>query len=242
MKKFKDIYIIGAGKVAQKCQEIAKKFFQQEVVFIKYTNKDDLNTFFDLVENSLIISINNIFIFKSQHIAKNTIINYHNSLLPKYRGINAHIWTIWNNDSTTGITWHRIDNGIDTGDILLQKKIQIESDFTSLKLLKLQHAMANQTFKECLENLLNKKSTPQKSMSNYYKSSKLPNKGYLNLSWSKEKISRFLRAMDCGSFNGVQKPKLKILGEEKEILFYEINELDLILNLSDNTILKITKE
>ncbi|EGT9995976.1 formyl transferase, partial [Campylobacter jejuni] len=38
------------------------------------------------------------------------------------------------------------------------------------------------------------------------------------------------------------KARLKILGEEKEILFYEINELDLILNLSDNTILKITKE
>ncbi|EIQ2353913.1 formyl transferase, partial [Campylobacter coli] len=32
------------------------------------------------------------------------------------------------------------------------------------------------------------------------------------------------------------------LGEEREILFYEINELDLILNLSDNVILKITKE
>lgn len=48
--------------------------------------------------------------------------------------------------------------------------------------------------------------------------------------------------MDCGALIGVPKARLKILGEEKEILFYEINELDLILNLSDNTILKITKE
>lgn len=242
MIKFKNIYIIGAGKIAQQCQEIAKNFFQQKVIFVKYTNKNDINAFFNLVEKSLIISVNNIFIFKDQHIAKNTIINYHNSLLPKYKGINAHIWAIWNNDSVTGITWHQIDNGIDTGDILLQKKIQIENDFTSLKLLKLQHTIASQSLKECLENLLNKKNIPQKSTGSYYKSTKLPNKGYLNLSWNKEKISRFLRAMDCGYFNGVQKPKLKILGEEKEILFYEINELDLILNLSNNTILKITKE
>ncbi|EAJ6685180.1 formyl transferase, partial [Campylobacter coli] len=64
----------------------------------------------------------------------------------------------------------------------------------------------------------------------------------LELKWNKEKISRFLRAMDCGALNEIPKAKLKILGEEKEILFYEINELDLILNLSDNTILKITKE
>ncbi|EJF0280506.1 hypothetical protein M6E46_001654, partial [Campylobacter coli] len=57
-----------------------------------------------------------------------------------------------------------------------------------------------------------------------------------------EKISRFLRAMDCGALSGVPKARLEILGEEREILFYEINELDLILNLSDNVILKITKE
>ncbi|EGJ3622064.1 formyl transferase, partial [Campylobacter jejuni] len=42
--------------------------------------------------------------------------------------------------------------------------------------------------------------------------------------------------------SGVPKARLEILGEEREILFYEINELDLILNLSDNVILKITKE
>ncbi|EED2387519.1 formyl transferase, partial [Campylobacter coli] len=51
-----------------------------------------------------------------------------------------------------------------------------------------------------------------------------------------------LRAMDCGALSGVPKARLEILGEEREILFYEINELDLILNLSDNVILKITKE
>lgn len=48
--------------------------------------------------------------------------------------------------------------------------------------------------------------------------------------------------MDCGALSEIPKARLKILGEEKEVLLYEINKLDLILNLSDNTILKITKE
>lgn len=33
--------------------------------------------------------------------------------------------------------------------------------------------------------------------------------------------------MDCGALSGVPKARLEILGEEREILFYEINELDL---------------
>ncbi|MBZ7973704.1 formyl transferase [Campylobacter sp. RM9753] len=239
---FKKIYIIGSGRVAKKCQKIAENFFKKEVISIKYTHKNDMNIFFDSITKSLIISVNNIYIFKKQHIAKNIIINYHNSLLPKYRGINAHIWAIWHNEPFTGITWHLIDNGIDTGDILFQKKIKIESNLTSLQLLKMQHLLASETFKICLENLKNCRAIPQKSTGSCYKRSELPNKGYLNLFWDREKIFRFLRAMDCGSFNGVKKPRLKILGEDKEILLYQINKFDLILNLSDNTTLKITKD
>lgn len=76
----------------------------------------------------------------------------------------------------------------------------------------------------------------------YHKKSDLPNGGFLELSWEKEKIFRFLRAMDCGALSGICKAKIQILGQEKEILFYEINKFDLILVLSDNSTLKITKE
>lgn len=48
--------------------------------------------------------------------------------------------------------------------------------------------------------------------------------------------------MDCGALSGICKAKIQILGQEKEILFYEINKFDLILVLSDNSTLKITKE
>ncbi len=61
-------------------------------------------------------------------------INYHDSLLPKYAGLNASYWAIINNEKVHGISWHLVDEGIDTGDIIVQKEIAIEDDDTSISL------------------------------------------------------------------------------------------------------------
>lgn len=53
-------------------------------------------------------------------------INLHASLLPKYRGAAPIQWAIARGESTTGVTTMRIDAGLDTGDILLQKEIPIQ--------------------------------------------------------------------------------------------------------------------
>lgn len=42
VRKFENIYIIGTGKVAQKCQKIACNFFKQEVIFLKKLENLDL--------------------------------------------------------------------------------------------------------------------------------------------------------------------------------------------------------
>lgn len=55
-------------------------------------------------------------------------INLHPSLLPKYRGMAPQHWPIINGDRETGVTVHFIEEGIDTGDIILQKKITIAED------------------------------------------------------------------------------------------------------------------
>jgi methionyl-tRNA formyltransferase len=52
-------------------------------------------------------------------------INLHPSLLPMYRGMAPQHWPIINGEKKTGITVHYIDNGIDTGDIILQQEIEI---------------------------------------------------------------------------------------------------------------------
>lgn len=63
-----------------------------------------------------------------------TSINCHGSLLPKYRGACPYVATIFNGDRRTGITFHLIDEGIDTGDILLQKKFDVDNCETALQL------------------------------------------------------------------------------------------------------------
>jgi len=52
-------------------------------------------------------------------------LNLHASLLPKYRGAAPIQWAIARGESVTGVTTMRIDSGLDTGDILLQKELPI---------------------------------------------------------------------------------------------------------------------
>lgn len=58
-------------------------------------------------------------------------INLHASLLPKYRGAAPIQWAIANGESVTGVTTMRIDEGLDTGDILLQQELGIADDDTA---------------------------------------------------------------------------------------------------------------
>ena len=58
-------------------------------------------------------------------------LNLHASLLPKYRGAAPIQWAIANGESVTGVTTMRIDAGLDTGDILLQRELPIDPDDTA---------------------------------------------------------------------------------------------------------------
>ncbi len=58
-------------------------------------------------------------------------INIHASLLPKYRGAAPIQWAVLNGDKVTGVTSMQMDSGLDTGDILLSRSIDISVDMTS---------------------------------------------------------------------------------------------------------------
>jgi len=61
-------------------------------------------------------------------------INVHASLLPKYRGAAPIQWAIASGEKVTGVTTMHLNEGLDTGDILLQAKIEIEAEDTSVTL------------------------------------------------------------------------------------------------------------
>ena len=54
------------------------------------------------------------------------IVNIHPSLLPKYKGLNAHQKALKNNDKYSGCTVHYINDKVDSGKIILQKKVKIK--------------------------------------------------------------------------------------------------------------------
>ena len=64
------------------------------------------------------------------------IINIHPSLLPKYKGLNTHTKAINNNDKFSGCTVHYVNSKIDSGRIILQKKVKIYKSDTAKKLAK----------------------------------------------------------------------------------------------------------
>lgn len=57
-------------------------------------------------------------------------INCHPSILPAYRGANPYAAVLKADEKTTGITFHLVDTGVDTGAILLQKKVEISDEDT----------------------------------------------------------------------------------------------------------------
>lgn len=65
----------------------------------------------------------------------NGSINVHFSLLPKYRGAAPVNWAIVNGESVTGVTTMKMDAGLDTGDILLQKETAIGETEDSISLM-----------------------------------------------------------------------------------------------------------
>lgn len=67
-------------------------------------------------------------------VPKHGWINLHASLLPKYRGAAPIHWAIANGETRTGLTTMRIDAGMDTGDILLHREIEIGPHDTSPEL------------------------------------------------------------------------------------------------------------
>ncbi len=140
-------------------------------------------------------------------------INYHDSLLPHYAGLNATYWALLHQETQHGITWHTIEAGIDTGNILVQKTVAVETHDTSFTLNIRCFETAIQAFTELLQQLQSDQLTeiPQNPEGrSYYGRSHRPPQGGI-LSWNKpaEWIDTLCRASDFGFYpNALGMPKL----------------------------------
>ena len=246
---FDDVFVVGSGRVASECLRVLKTN-GVDVVYIPSEDSGGYNSlsrlceqlgitclniprsslkdyFMGITSESLIISAHNSYIFPAEVAAKPnlTIYNMHIALLPKYRGMNAATWAIFNREEFAGVTWHVVRAKIDSGAILLQEKIKIAEDDTAMKLMLKCFNAGCRLFRENLGGFLSKGLTPHEldhsSDSRLYLAKDLPNGGYADLNWDFGQLWAFLRSMDYTGANIMPLPKITIGGKDFEVTSYK---------------------
>ena len=158
-----------------------------------------------------VISFGYRYIIKSDviKVCNGKLINLHISFLPYNRGSHPNFWSFYEN-TPAGVTIHLIDIGLDTGDILLQKKcnFNIEAETFSSTYNKLIFEIED-LFKSNINRILSCKISPQKQQGNgtYHKSSDLP----YSISWNTN-IKQFLemkKRTDEDIINDIQQIRAK---------------------------------
>ena len=120
----------------------------------------------------LLVSILGNQIFKKDLIslAPKGCINLHTALLPKYRGLMPTFWVLKNNEEYTGVSVFFVDEGIDSGPIILQKKIEIK-DMSQSELIKATKHLGMELIAESIylisENKVKLISNPDSEMTYY---------------------------------------------------------------------------
>ncbi len=113
-----------------------RNWANQKGIYSEDLNKSQLTQLLKKYPYDYLFSIVNSILLDKEILASpiKLAINYHDSLLPKYAGLYATYWAIVNNETKHGITWHKVDEGIDTGDIIIQEQVTIDAEDTSSSL------------------------------------------------------------------------------------------------------------
>ena len=174
---------------------------KNSIKLLKYKNINDS----ELVSIIKKMSIDWLFIIGWSQIASESILNstklgsigIHPTLLPEGRGRASIPWTILKNKKVTGVTLFKLDQGVDTGDIINSIKIPLKTNQNANELYwKITEAHSKLIALE-ISNIFNNKITLTKqdeSMATYWPGRK-PEDGQLDLNDSVEKAERMIRAL-----------------------------------------------
>jgi len=158
-------------------------------------------------------------------LARGGNINYHDSLLPRYAGVHATSWAIINDETSHGISWHWMEQGIDTGAILKQVPVPIRSNDTALTLNLRCYEAALASFADLLDGLADNTLTPlpQASQNRSYEGrhQKPPGNGFIDWTQSAAAIERQHRALDFGHHPNTLAITQVMLGQQ----IYVVNDL-----------------
>jgi methionyl-tRNA formyltransferase len=179
-------------------------------------------------------------------------VNVHFSLLPKYRGAAPVNWAIVNGETETGVTTMRMDAGLDTGDILLQRSTAILANETSIELMERLAILGADLLAETLSDL--DKIEPRKQDHDLATSAPLLRKedGIIDWNLSANEIANRVRGFQPfpTAFTYYQGMKLTIWAAETAVLdsveqttpgqIVKAKGDDLIVSCGDNSALGVT--
>lgn len=89
----------------------------------------------DEIRPDLALSLISLQIFGSDLLSSfSSIVNYHNGLLPAYRGLRATGWSLYNGEERTGFSFHHMTAGIDAGPVLYEDAVTVRPGATTMPL------------------------------------------------------------------------------------------------------------
>ena len=189
------------------------------------------------VKCELLVSVNYLFLIEDDIISlpKKIAINFHGSLLPKYRGRTPHVWAIINNEKETGVTAHVIDNNCDTGDIIAQKKISIDAEDTGASILEKYKNIYPGFVMEVLQSIKDNTYSrlKQYNVEATYFGKRTENDGQIDWNWQRERINNWVRAQ------AKPYPGAFTFNDENKIIIHKIkfSEFGFLYHMSNGLII-----
>lgn len=146
----------------------------------------------------LLVSVNYLFLIETDLIQYPAVaaINFHGSLLPRYRGRTPHVWAIINDEKVTGITAHFITEGCDEGAVIDQIEIEISREETGGGLLNKFHTLYPEFITRVVSRFKSGKvigKIQDESQASFF-GKRTPESGKIDWAWSNEKIYNWVRA------------------------------------------------
>lgn len=163
-------------------------------------------------------------------IPKLGCINVHGSLLPKYRGAAPIQWAVLNGDKVTGVTTMYMDAGMDTGDIILKKEVEIGEEETTGELWDRLSIIGGKLLVETLEKIEKGEANRTKQGEDFTMAPMLK-KEMAQIDWENqtaEQIHNLVRGLNpiMGGFTFIDDKKIKFWKVKKitDNEFLDINE------------------
>lgn len=146
-------------------------------------------------------------------IPKFGCINVHGSLLPKYRGAAPIQWAVLNGDKTTGITTMYMNEGMDTGDMILKEKVEIGENETTGELWERLSKIGGKLLVETLKEIEDG-TAPREKQGNDFTVAPMLNKEMSKIDWENktaEEIKNLVRGLNpiMGAYTFLEGKKIK---------------------------------